>query len=53
MVPVLIVVALNIAFGLWVVRLIAKDPANLRKRRPPLDQKPPGQKPPDQKPPAP
>jgi hypothetical protein len=35
MVPVLIVVALNIAFALWVARLIAKDPANLRKRRQP------------------
>lgn len=33
MVGILIVALLNIAFGIWVARLIAKDPANLRKFR--------------------
>jgi hypothetical protein len=33
MIGIAIVLLLNLAFGVWVVRLIAKDPANLRKRR--------------------
>jgi hypothetical protein len=31
MIGILVVVLLNLAFGVWVARLIAKDPANLRK----------------------
>ena len=33
MIGIAIVALLNIAFFLWVARLVAKDPANLRKRR--------------------
>lgn len=33
MVGIIIVALLNVAFGVWVARLIAKDPANLRKFR--------------------
>ncbi|MBB6227728.1 hypothetical protein FHS79_001907 [Polymorphobacter multimanifer] len=33
MIGIAIVLLLNLAFGAWVVRLIVKDPANLRKRR--------------------
>jgi hypothetical protein len=41
MTGIIIVALLNVAFGVWVARLIAKDPANLRKFRerpkPPTD----------------
>lgn len=33
MIGIIIVALLNLAFGVWVARLIAKDPANLRKFR--------------------
>lgn len=33
MIGILVIALLNLAFGAWVLRLIAKDPANLRKRR--------------------
>jgi len=41
MIGIAMVLALNLASGIWVVRLIDKDPANLRKRRPPAPEKPP------------
>lgn len=34
MIGIAIVALLNLAFGVWVARLLAKDPANLFKRRP-------------------
>jgi len=38
MTGIAIVLLLNLAFGVWVARLIAKDPANLRKRRKPPEE---------------
>jgi hypothetical protein len=38
MTGIIIVLLLNLAFGVWVARLIAKDPANLRKRRKPPEE---------------